>query len=198
MEEQVEELEAEVEAPVERLAPVDLPSAAPRTVERRAIRLGDKVRLRSLGTQGLVGALGESHAEVQVGNLRVRARITELELVGGEQVPAAAPARQSEKGRSAPAPESAERLSSQLAASPGIELDLRGRRVDDALDALEGYLDSAYLANLPYVRIIHGKGTGRLRDAVREALRGHPHVRSFEGGKANEGGEGVTVAKLSG
>jgi DNA mismatch repair protein MutS2 len=78
-----------------------------------------------------------------------------------------------------------------------MELDLRGRRVEEALDELEHYLDAAYLAGLPFVRIIHGKGTGKLRQAVREKLGDHPHVRSFEGGGDKEGGEGVTVAKLS-
>lgn len=88
-------------------------------------------------------------------------------------------------------------MSSSLnAPSPGIELDLRGQRADEALDQLERYLDAAYLARLPYVRIIHGKGTGRLRQAVREALGPHPHVSSFEAGGVSEGGDGVTVAKL--
>ena len=74
--------------------------------------------------------------------------------------------------------------------------NLRGKRADEAIDALDGYLDSAYLAGLPFVRIIHGKGTGKLRLAVREALNTHPHVKSFNAGEANEGGDGVTVAKL--
>ena len=77
-----------------------------------------------------------------------------------------------------------------------MELDLRGQRADDALDALDNYMERAYLAGLPWVRIIHGKGTGKLRDVVREALSQHPHVQSYEGGKRGEGGEGVTVAKL--
>ncbi|HIE56663.1 MAG TPA: hypothetical protein EYP88_00325 [Anaerolineales bacterium] len=80
--------------------------------------------------------------------------------------------------------------------SPGIELDLRGQRADDALDTLDTYLERAYLAGLPWVRIIHGKGTGKLRQVVRDALRQHPHVLSFEAGKPAEGGDGVTVAKL--
>jgi DNA mismatch repair protein MutS2 len=83
------------------------------------------------------------------------------------------------------------------AESPGIELDLRGQRSEEALDALERYLDSAYLAGLPWVRIIHGKGTGKLRLAVREALSHNQHVKSFESGGDKEGGEGVTVAKLA-
>jgi DNA mismatch repair protein MutS2 len=75
-------------------------------------------------------------------------------------------------------------------------LDLRGRRADEALEAMERYLDSAYLAGLPFVRIIHGKGTGKLRQAVRHALQNHPHVGTFEAGGDKEGGDGVTVAKL--
>ena len=74
---------------------------------------------------------------------------------------------------------------------------MRGKRSDEALDALERYLDSAYLAGLPWVRIIHGKGTGKLRQTVREALSHHPHVKSYESGGDKEGGEGVTVAKLA-
>ena len=77
-----------------------------------------------------------------------------------------------------------------------MELDLRGLTVDDMLIELDRYLDTAYLAGLPFVRIIHGKGTGALRQAVRDELRGHPLVSSFRAGEANEGGEGVTVAKL--
>ena len=78
-----------------------------------------------------------------------------------------------------------------------MELDLRGQRAEDALDALDRYLDSAYMAGLPFVRIIHGKGTGKLRQVVREALQGSVHVTSFESGRENEGGDGVTVAKIA-
>ena len=62
---------------------------------------------------------------------------------------------------------------------------------------LEDYLDRAFLAGMPFVRIIHGKGTGKLRQEVRAALKDHPQVASFEEGGAKEGGEGVTVAKLA-
>jgi DNA mismatch repair protein MutS2 len=77
-----------------------------------------------------------------------------------------------------------------------MELDLRGLTVDEMLVELDRYLDTAYLAGLPFVRIIHGKGTGALRQAVRDELRNHPLVGDFRAGEANEGGEGVTVAKL--
>ena len=79
-----------------------------------------------------------------------------------------------------------------------IELDLRGQRADEALGNFETYIDDAFRAGMPFVRIIHGKGTGALRQVIREALRGHPLVRKYESGAANEGGEGVTVAVLAG
>ena len=66
--------------------------------------------------------------------------------------------------------------------SPGIELDLRGTRVEESLERTEKYLDNAYMARLPWVRIIHGKGTGALRDAIRDSLKGHPFVGEFRAG----------------
>ena len=159
----------------------------------RPIRLGDKVRLRTLNTKGLVTSLGEDELEIQVGNLRVRTRLSEVEAIE-TQSKDGADARVKE---ASPTSRTAVESDSSLnAPSPGIELDLRGLRADDALDQLERYLDAAYLAGLPFVRIIHGKGTGKLRLAVREALGAHPHIKSFDPGEANEGGDGVTVAKL--
>ncbi len=201
VEAQVEELQDSVIAPVERRAPEA--SIAP---IRRAIRLGDRVRLHSLNTQGVVTSLGEEEAEVSVGVLRIRARLAELQIIGEEPITPAsglptarellAAGRSHAVTTSGDASPSAAR-SPIYAESPGIELDLRGQRSDEALDALERYLDSAYLAGLPWVRIIHGKGTGKLRLAVREALSHNPHVKSFEAGGDKEGGEGVTVAKLA-
>ena len=83
------------------------------------------------------------------------------------------------------------------AASPGMELHLRGKRIADGLDELERYLDAAVMSGLPWVRIVHGKGTGQMRRAVRNVLRDHELVQSFEAGKDGEGGEGVTVAHLA-
>ena len=81
-----------------------------------------------------------------------------------------------------------------LTSQARMEIDLRGLRVDDGLDELERQLDAAYLNGMPFVRIIHGKGTGAMKKAVREALHTNPHVKRFEGGKDEEGGEGVTIA----
>ena len=70
-----------------------------------------------------------------------------------------------------------------------MELDIRGEMSEDAMDKMDRFIESAYLSGMPFVRIIHGKGTGKLRQVVREALRGHPHVSSFEEGGEKEGGE---------
>ncbi len=179
-EEKIEELVEEIEIPVERQVPDITPLSGP-------VRLGSKVRVRSLDTEGVVRSLAEDSAEVQIGVLRVRAKLTELILVGG-----AAENGEQRAVSDVQRPKS----SATIHSSPGVELDLRGQRADEALDLLQTYLERAYLARLPYVRIIHGKGTGKLRKVVREALQRYPQVMSFEAGKHNEGGEGVTVAEL--
>jgi DNA mismatch repair protein MutS2 len=202
VEEKVEVLQETVVAPVERRVPESGFSHV-----HRAIRLGDKVRLHSLNTQGVVSSLGEEEAEVSVGVLRIRARLAELELLGEEispipglaKLPTARELMTASQSRPAETGGGSVHSSASplYAESPGIELDLRGQRSDEALDSLERYLDSAYLAGLPWVRIIHGKGTGKLRLAVRESLSHNSHVKSFESGGDKEGGEGVTVAKLA-
>jgi len=182
-EEQVEKIEEQVTAPVTRRTPEAAPSA-PET-----LRLGEKVLVRTLNTEGVLTALGESEAEVQVGTLRIRAKLSELERRSpiqetGDGSPV-------EAGRHTPTG-----TTFNVRPSPGLELDLRGQASDDALDMLERYLDQAYSAGLLYVRIIHGKGTGKLRQVVREALRQSAHVSSYEEASPKEGGEGVTVASF--
>jgi len=76
-------------------------------------------------------------------------------------------------------------------------LSVRGSTVDDALLDVDRYLDEAVRARLPQVTVIHGKGTGRLRKALHDFLRGHPHVRQFRLGERGEGDEGATVVTLA-
>jgi DNA mismatch repair protein MutS2 len=152
------------------------------------LKLGEKVTVNTLNADGLVTALGESDAEVQVGSLRIRAKLSDLQRKSSEPSWVSEPPKMAETT-------TVHRSPSKLS-SPGLELDLRGQISEDALEVLDRYLEQAYLAGLPFVRIIHGKGTGVLRQVVREALRQNSHVTSFEEGGPKEGGEGVTVAKL--
>ena len=184
VEEVIEELEVEVAEPVVRQEPrnpVRKPSGP--------LRLGEKIHLRSIDQDGVVTAISEDEVEVQIGVLRIRARLSDVVRKGESVVSPESAPRKERKGKLT-LPTTVE--------SPGVELDIRGQRVDEGLDALDRYLERAYLAGLPFVRIIHGKGTGRLRDSVREALADNPHISSFENGGATEGGDGVTVARLKG
>ncbi len=148
-------------------------------------RVGDKVHVRSLGVDGVVQRVDGEEAEVQAGALRMRVRLDDLRRKSAPQAATAAPPRRSE----APLP----RVD---AASPGMQIDLRGQTSEEALEALDRYLEKAFLAGLPFVRVVHGKGTGALRTAIRAWLPRHPHVASFENGLPNEGGDGVTIVRL--
>jgi DNA mismatch repair protein MutS2 len=184
VEEKVEKIAEKVEAPVERKS-----RQSSVISDQSPLKLGDKVTVNTLNADGVVTALGESDAEVQVGSLRIRAKLSDLQRK--QPIVDAFPTEVTKTVDTTTVHRSSSRIG-----SPGLELDLRGQISEDALDKLERYLEQAYLAGLPFVRIIHGKGTGVLRQAVREALRQNEHVTSFEEGGPKEGGEGVTVAKI--
>jgi DNA mismatch repair protein MutS2 len=162
-------------------AGADLTPAAP----SRDARIGETVRLKGLGVSARITGREGDQYELQLGALRIRA--DRGDFVVPEESPAPVPS-------AAKIPERRPVLSARP--SPGLELDLRGQMVEEGLIELDRYLDSATMAGLPWVRIIHGKGSGKLRGAVREALRKHPQVASIESGAELEGGEGVTVARL--
>ncbi len=172
---QVADLEVEQQA-VLAPDPVDEPEIS--RGKRRSLQVGDIVQVRSLNVRGEIVSIGKSEVMVAVGRLQMRAGYDDVDF---RERPAQA--RESE-------PVAA------LHPSPGIELDIRGVRVEDGIERLNRYIDSAFLARLPFVRIIHGKGTGRLREAVREMLSASRQVRSWEEGKDGEGGPGVTVAHM--
>ncbi len=151
------------------------------------IEVGDRVWIPSLHASGEVLTAGEGETEVVIGAFRLKLPTQRLELrqkaVRQEETPAAYGGGQKRR---------------PLGQGPGMELDLRGHRVEEGLTKLERYMDDAYLTQLPWVRIIHGKGTGAMRDAVRLRLRDHPLVSQFRPGDNGEGGDGVTVAKFIG
>ena len=158
---------------------------APRQkTERGPLKPGERVMVRKLKTEGVVTSANDDEIEVQVGMLRMRLKPQEVERKTAPDFSAPVEAPKPAAGKT--------QLPS--VASPGIELDLRGMRVEDALDKLDTYLEQGYLSGLPFGRIIHGKGTGVLRQAVRDVLQ-HTHlVKRWEQGGEKEGGDGVSVA----
>jgi DNA mismatch repair protein MutS2 len=167
-----------------KLTPVRPP--APKTspqAKKQGLKVGDKVEVPHMNSKGVVTSINKNEIEVQLGHFRTT--LKRREIIPTEVEEAEVVTTQRSSG------------SSGLVESPGLELDLRGRVSEDALLELDGYLDQAYLAGLPFVRIIHGKGSGVLRQVVREALNTHPLISSYKAGGEREGGDGVTVAKLA-
>jgi DNA mismatch repair protein MutS2 len=162
--------------------PAPTPKRAEPARPGERIVVGDQVYVPSLNQYGEVVAVG-SDLVVQMGAFRINLAPDQVEL----------------QARSVPTPEPRSQTSIVLpeVESPGIEVHLRGMRAEEALDKLEKYLDRAYLAGLPYVRVVHGKGTGTLRKLARDYLQHSPLVVSFQTAEPGEGGEGVTIAKLA-
>lgn len=148
-------------------------------------RLGDSVWLDTLKSEGTITEIDKNEAMVQVGTLRIRADLRELRKPNRGE-------RMELKKRRVSAYVQEEEPASK-GASPGLELDLRGARVEEALIRLDNYIDAAYLAGLPFARVIHGKGTGALRKAVQDRLQGHPLITKAVTAPPKEGGEGVTI-----
>ncbi len=144
---------------------------------------GDVVRVRDIPQQGeaVTGVGPDGRVEVRFGSMRMKVSVDRIERTEPKIVP--------------PAPAAADLPPATAVAA---ELDLRGQRADEAVLTFEGHLDEAFRAGLPSIRIIHGKGTGALRAAIREALSRHPLVRRYETAPPQEGGDGVTIAVLAG
>ncbi|MGC8874859.1 MAG: Smr/MutS family protein, partial [Chloroflexia bacterium] len=174
--EQLKEAEAAIpEVPAE-------PVAAP-LPQQEPLQVGDAVWVESMKAYGEVLSPPDAAGliEVQVGSFKMRRPPEDLRRSprreeGGVRVIRTRPA----------------------AHQVPLEIEVRGWRVAEVEEVLDPYLNDAYLAGLPFVRIIHGKGTGTLRRVVREFLANHPLVASFEGARDRDGGEGVTIAYLIG
>ncbi|MGH2614866.1 MAG: endonuclease MutS2 [Thermomicrobiales bacterium] len=148
----------------------------------RPILAGDRVRVVPLDQEGEVIAVDGEMADVVLGALKTRQPVAALDRLGRVR---------DEEGRQPilvpPAP-----------GPVNLELDLRGYRAAEIEAMLDEYLEQAYRSGMPFVRIIHGKGTGALRKVVRDVLASHPAVASHEVAPANQGGDGATVAVLRG
>jgi DNA mismatch repair protein MutS2 len=171
-----------VDALVEKYRHDHAPAPAVDTAPARTIVVGDRVVLDSLGLEGVVVNVHDREAEVEVRGKRFRAHTSELRVLGG----------------AAPKP-AAVRVNVQLQPREGAsstELLLVGNTVDQALDRLEKFLDETLLSEQRAVRLIHGFGTGRLKEAVVDYLHKHPLVANVRTASPQEGGGGVTIAEL--
>ncbi|MBI3943646.1 MAG: endonuclease MutS2 [Chloroflexi bacterium] len=177
-----EELEKTVKE-LEELEDFAEPQKAPLSprMTTQEILTGDRVWVPSLHNQGEVLSVDGDQAEVRVGSFRARVDLGELEVVSKRQ-----------------AEQLVRNISTRSIPTDDVksEIQLIGLRGEEALERLEKYLDDAFLANLPKVRIVHGKGSGTLRRLVRDALRENSHVKAFRAGDRYEGDEGVTIAEL--
>lgn len=159
-----------------------LPRRTEPAQRRERILVGDSVYVPTLNQYGQIVGIG-SDLVVQIGSFRMNLSPDQVDLQ-----PRAATPQKPVEHTSVVLPD---------AESPGMEVHLRGMRAEDALDTLEKYLDRALMAGLPYVRVVHGKGTGVLRKLAREFLQSSSLVTSYETAESNEGGEGVTIARLA-
>lgn len=151
-----------------------------------ALHIGDRVRVLSLNLEGTVSTLPNPKGDlfVQMGILRSQVNINDLEYIGE--------AENLQKGMTT----GSGKLRMSKSAAVSTEINLIGMTVDEAIAHLDKYLDDAYLAHVPSVRIVHGKGTGALRTAVHQYLKRCKHVKSFRLGTFGEGDAGVTIAEF--
>lgn len=163
------------------------PAGAP--LKPSDLHLGDGVKVLSMNLKGTVSTLPDSKGFlfVQMGIMRSKVHISDLALLKEETVISAAPGLQ-RTGTG--------KLKMSKSASVGIEINLLGKTVDEAIAELDKYLDDAYMAHLPSVRIVHGKGTGALRKGVHQYLRRQRYVKSFRLGEFGEGDAGVTIVEF--
>ena len=150
----------------------------------KKLKKGDSVKIVSMGLKGTVNTLPDARGNlfVQCGIMRTQTNIKDLVLI--EDSPSFAPALQKNNS-------SKIKMSKSLSIS--MEINLLGKTVDEALAELDKYLDDAYLAHLPSVRVVHGKGTGALRNAVHNHLKRLKYVKEYRLGEYGEGDAGVTI-----
>ena len=156
-------------------------------VPPKKVAIGDRVRVLSMNLTGTVHTLPNEKQElvVQMGILHSTVKLNDLELLPDEDAPKK---KFTAKGAGS--------LKMNKAANISSEINLIGKTTDEALAALEKYLDDAYLAGIPKVRIVHGKGTGALRNAVQQRLKKLSYIASYRLGEYGEGDAGVTIAEF--
>lgn len=158
-----------------------------KTLKPNQLRLGDSVKIVSMGLKGSVSSLPDKNGKlfVQCGIIRSQVSLNDLILLDEETITTGKMQRSSSG-----------KLKMSKSYTISTEINLLGKTVDEALSELDKYLDDAYLAHLPSVRIVHGKGTGALRNAVQGYLRKNKIIKSYRLGEFGEGDAGVTIAEF--
>ena len=187
------EMEKEREKLRQRMAKtsskVTLEKAQPKKAYKPSdFKLGTSVRVLSMNLTGTVHTLPDSrgNVEVQMGILRSKVPITDLDIIEETASYTSKQTRRTSSGKM--------KMGKSLTVSP--EINLIGRTSDEAVALLDKYLDDAYLAHLSPVRVVHGKGTGALRNAVHQYLKRQKHVKSYRLGAFGEGDAGVTIVEF--
>lgn len=158
-----------------------------KTLKPNQLHLGDSVKIASMGLKGSVSSLPDKNGRlfVQCGIIRSQVSLDDLILLEEETITTGKMQRSSSG-----------KLKMSKSYTVSTEINLLGKTVDEALSELDKYLDDAYLAHLPSVRIVHGKGTGALRSAVQGYLRKNKIIKNYRLGEFGEGDAGVTIAEF--
>ena len=161
------------------------------------IKPGDLVKVVSMGLKGTISSKPDAKGDlfVQCGIIRSKVNIKDLVLINEDALSGNASYKKSYGGTGS-SKRTGGSIGMSKAATLSTEINLLGRTVDEALSELDKYLDDAYLSHAPSVRIVHGKGTGALRQAVHQYLRRISYVKSFHLGEYGEGDSGVTIAEF--
>ena len=151
------------------------------------LKIGDSVKVLSMNLKGTVSTRPDSRGNlfVQMGILRSQVNISDLELIDEPVIKTPALSRTGQG-----------KIKMSKSASVSTEINLLGKTVDEAIAELDKYLDDAYIAHLSSVRIVHGKGTGALRQGVHNYLKRQKHVASYRLGAFGEGDAGVTIVEF--
>jgi DNA mismatch repair protein MutS2 len=167
------------------------PNAQPKIVKQ--VGQGDTVKLKSTGRSATISRqIDENHFEVQIGAMKMKISRDDI----AEVIVSAAQAANSPVKAARARGISVSLNNENEGANPASEINVIGYNVDDATREVEKFVDRAFLAGLPRVRVVHGSGMGILRKALRQALQTHPHVESVAEPPQNEGGGGATVVEL--
>ena len=185
LEKEREKLRGEIDKKNDKLALKTTPTKSGKRVRAEDLKIGDTVKILSMGLVGTVSTLPDHKGNlfVQCGIMRSQANVKDLAYGEAKAEPEKPVLQRSHTG--------SVKISKSMHVS--AEINLLGKTVDEALAELDKYLDDAYLAHLPSVRVVHGKGTGALRSAVQSHLKRIKYVKSYRLGEYGEGDAGVTI-----